>query len=222
MTKTVLLIDCDGVISPLSAVPIKSLISAVQTIAKQWKFTEKQYQDANKEVRGNGIGEIGLFNAIYKLVDKDITKYEAFCKDVFDILDYSKLKPNPKLYQLLEEASHYYDLYIATNNHHIHIKNVIQKIFGKDIDCDNLFFNVIDITMTLRDNCFHPKQSIDGLKIYTSLAKAEVKNCILIDDSEQNIERADQIRMRSYHVTSYYPIERCLYELISEAKQAKQ
>ena len=222
INKPVLLVDCDGVISPLYAVPIKSLVSAVQTIAKKWNFTETQYKEANKELRGKGSGELGLFNGIYKLVGKDLDKYEQFCKEVFELMDYSKLKPNPKLYSLLEEASAYYDIYIATNNHRTHVKNVILGVFGKDIDNDDLCFKIIDITMTLKDGCFHPKQSTDGLAIYAVLANSSIENCILIDDSKRNIELADEIHMNSYLISNYYTINQCLLEMISNAKKTQK
>ena len=220
--KRVLLVDCDGVISPLSAVPIKSLISSVQIIAKKWLFSDSQYKEANKDLHGKGNGELGLFNGIYKLVGKDMQKYEDFCKDVFDIMDYSKLKLNTKLYSLLEEASLYYDIYIATNNHRTHVKNVVLNVFGKNIDKDEVCFKVIDITMTLRDGYFHPKQSTDGLSIYASLANSPPENCILIDDSYHNIELAESIHMESYLISNYYSVNQCLMEMISNAKKTQK
>jgi FMN phosphatase YigB (HAD superfamily) len=213
--KPVLLIDVDGVLTNLNDVPIRSLVDAMQKTAQNRGIAEEEYLEKTDRAKYSKI-EPGIFNSVYRLVGKNLEEYELFCTEMFERVDYSNLKSNDKLYELLEKASNSYDIYLATNNHRIHIRNVLMKLFGKKLDEDELCFKAIDVTMTLRDDRLNPKQLLGGLAIYAELAGSEPANCILIDDSAVNLRLAKEIGMKCVEITSYYSLSTFLRELLSK------
>lgn len=211
MEKEVLLIDCDGVLFPETCLPITEINQAIRETATKRGYQHKDLVDAkNRAVQNH---EIGLFNVVWELVNKNINVYEDFCTEAFSLINYSRISKNEKLLELLKHISQYYDIYIATNNHYLHVKNVISKLFELDLN-EQSFINVIDITKTLHNGCFHPKQSFEGLEIYAKLAKSIPQKCILLDDNAVNVTRANEIKMRSYQITLVANLEFTLKELL--------
>lgn len=213
--KPVLLVDVDGVLTNLNDIPIRSFFAAMESTAQKRGYSEEEFHKLTDKSK-YGKKEPGIFNSIYRLVKRDLEKYEEFCSEMFDFVDYSKLKKDENLYKLFEKASKHFDIYIATNNHRIHVKNVVKRLFDKTLDEDELCFEVIDITKTLRDNCFHPKQMYGGLAIYAELAGSEPSNCTLCDDSDLNLDMAKEIGMKGIEITSYYSLSTFLREKLSE------
>ncbi|EAY20529.1 hypothetical protein TVAG_239020 [Trichomonas vaginalis G3] len=212
MEKETLLIDCDGVLFPESALPIAKITQSLKNAALKIGYSAADIKEARKKAEKNQ--ELGLFNSIWELSGKDIERFESICSEAFKTIDYSKIISNRKLYDLLKNASEYYNIFIATNNHLLHFRKVFERLFEMEFS-DDCFITCIDITQTLDNGCFHPKQSIDGLKIFARVAKTRPEMCILLDDSSINIQRAKKINMKSMEIGLVQNLEFCLKELLS-------
>lgn len=196
MKKTIIL-DCDGVLYPLSQLSTRDIINAVGHVISHWRIDEKRAADISKTCKENGW--LGYFNYTYFLMGRQNMAFRVFCKDVVDTIDYSQIKPNPELLQVLKELSKKADLVVCSNNVQIHIDMVFWQLF-RSIP-DSLGIKSYDIVSTLHGDVFYPKQSEQGLLMFCERLGKKPEECILIDDSPHNIDRAKQIGMSSIHVT---------------------
>ena len=113
--------------------------------------------------------------------------YNEFCKDMCKTLDYSKIKRNDELYDLLVKTGKKYDICILTNNCKDHLDKIYSRLFGKTIE--ELPFTSYDISFTFQDEMFHPKQSVDGFTNFLKKINKKNTECIVCDDSKRNIQR---------------------------------
>ena len=201
-----LIIDCDGVLFPDSQFKKSDM----------GKFLYKEFtsSDAKKE-KYNKIfeesNEPGFFNFIFNLFDKDMALFDKFCFNMFNSLDYSKIKRDDELFELLLKAGKKYEIYILSNNHKYHMDRVYRNLFGKTIE--QFPFKSYDISSTLKDGYFHPKHSIDGLKNFLEKINKKNSECTLIDDSLKVIKKCSEFKIPYIFITSNTTLKMVLKKL---------
>ena len=130
--KPVLLLDFDGTIRATGGGYGKVIYSKIKKIAIQKGFTEDEFiSNANMEM---SLHHFGMFNQVLSLCDYDQEKYNKFCEEVFELIDYSCVRPDPHMYELILKVSQKYNIYCATNNHRIHVDKALNRLFGKGIN----------------------------------------------------------------------------------------
>ena len=120
--KKTLIIDCDGVLYPDSQFPLSREVQAIEKYAYSINISKEEYQRISKETINRG--EQGLYNFILNLVHKKMNSYNQFCRKVNESLDYSNIKRNDELYNLLIKASKKYDICILTNDCSFHLDKI--------------------------------------------------------------------------------------------------
>ena len=121
------------------------------------------------------------------LVGKDKTLFDKLCYNMIESIDYSKIKRDDELFELLLKVGKKYDICIFTNNHMLHLDKVYRNLFGKTLE--EFPFKSYDICSTLKDGYFHPKQSKDGYKNFLEKINKKNTECIVYDDSKKNIQK---------------------------------
>ena len=138
--------------------------------------------------------------------------YNNFCKTLVDSLDYSRIKRNDELYNLLIQASKKYEICIFTNDNKFHLDKVYKQLFGKSLQ--DFPFPSYDIGFTFKDGCFHPKQTKEGYINFMKKIKKDKKDCIVIDDSYRNIQRCMEIGIQYEYITNKKTLTNVLIKLI--------
>ena len=207
-----LIIDCDGVLYPEYKFPLFKEIKAIEKIAYSNNISKEQYNKISKETIERG--EQGLFNFVFNLVHKNIDSYNDFCKKVVDSLDYSGIERDDELFNLLMKASKKYNICILTNDTKFHLDKVYKQLFGKSLQ--EFPFPSYDITSTLKERCFYPKQTKEGFINFMNKINKDKKECIVIDDSYRNIQRCIEIGINYEIITKEITLKKVLNKLISK------
>ena len=209
MRKT-LVLDCDGVIYPISDIPNEVFIRAFNDAIYALGISEEQYREAS--VRAKARKALGLFNFAREICQDFGVSFDKFCDEFVARLDYSPLKPDPELLALIYKVQEHYNLAVYTNNHIKHLDKVLKAKFDKN--SHNIGFVCYDITSTYFNNIFHPKKSDLGLRMVAEKLGQEPENCILIDDAEVNCDKARSIGMGAVLITENYTLKDYLRSLV--------
>jgi len=206
-----LILDCDGVLYSEWNFPLFDFIDSMEKYAYSINISKEEYEKISKETMNRG--EQGLYNVIFNLVNKDIDKFNKFCKNVIDTLDYKDMKRDDELYNLLIEASKKYEICIFTNNSIFHLDKVYKQLFGKSLQ--DFPFPSYDITSTFKNGCFHPKHTKEGYINFLEKINKDKKDCIIIDNKDSNIKKCIEIGIQSEYITKENTINNFLKKLIN-------
>lgn len=212
MRKT-LVLDCDGVIYPITDIPNAVFIKAFKDAVYSMGVSEAQYQEASS--RSKARKALGLFNFAREICQDFGVSFDVLCNNFVKRLDYTRLSRDMELLDLICQAQQKYNLAIYTNNHIKHLDKVLAAKFGKN--SKDIGFVCFDITSTFFNNIFHPKKSDLGLLMVAEKLGQEPKNCILIDDAEINCEKAKSIGMDAVLISESYTLQDCLRDLLKKS-----
>ena len=207
-----LIIDCDGVLYPGYLQPISMLVSALEKEAFSRNITKEQYKRISAETLKKK--EVGMYNFILNLVGKDMNLYDKFCKHMIDSIDYSNIKRDDELYNLLLKVVKKHEICIFTNNHFYHLEKIYKNLFGKKME--ELPFKSYDICSTFKDGFFHPKQSIDGYNNFLKMINKKKDDCIVYDDSWMNIKRCIENNIPYEYITNSNTLKIALNKLLNQ------
>ena len=132
---------------------------------------------------------------------------------MFNSLDYSKIKRDDELFELLLEAGKKYDICVLSNNHRFHLDRVYRNLFGKTLE--EFPFKSYDISFTLKDGHFHGKESKDGYKNFLEKINKKNTECIVLDDSLSNIKKCSEYEIPYILITPNNTLKIALKKLIN-------
>ena len=204
-----LLIDCDGVLYPSSALSMKDFITAVQQTSAQFGINEERYQSLGKEARDNGAR--GVFNFMSYLAKEADCPLAEFKEEMLAKLDYSKIKFDEPLKKEMIEARKKYNLAIVSNNMRKHVHTVFHRVFHATPK--EMHVRVLGIEDTERKGVFYPKQTLRGIRIVCRHLGKELSDCILFDDTAQNLETAAMMGLGTVLITPEKPLIKALRQL---------
>lgn len=187
--KKTLIVDCDGVIYPMSDIPLSSFVGAMKDTAQDFGFSTEEYNNASQITLNNK--SLGMFNFIKELCHHDNEAFENFCESMFNKIDYSKIQRDEDTLLLMQKTKANYDIVILTNNHRNHLDKVLEARFGKNTQ--NIGIECYDIRDTLKDGVFLPKQTENGLINFVSNINKNIEDCVLVDDAKRNLNVAEKI-----------------------------
>ena len=120
---------------------------------------------------------------------------DDFLKFVHDLALHEYLRPQTEVAQLI--ASLPQRKYIFTNADEAHASRVLSML-----QMEGLFLGVIDV----RAMDFHCKPEPEAYKIALNLAgNPDPQACLMIDDSQRNLEPAQALGFKTIHVTHEMP-----------------
>lgn len=191
MTKN-LIIDCDGVLYPLSDLSVSDFVTAMKIVYRDDLHIsgEEQMEISAKTIREN---HLGLFNYIREMCYYRDYDFGDFCKKMCDHIDYSSISPDKELLKTLLSVSDKNRVFIWTNNSREHLEKVSERLFSKNLAfLENKGIGVFDITVMEQNGYFQPKQSEKGFEMFLQKIAAKPEDCVLFDDTPRNIKIASQ------------------------------
>ena len=207
------MLDCDGVLYPLSELATKDIVGAMKYV---YRNEVGLTPDEQKFVSEKTIAEqhLGMFNYIKEICNFKQYDFDEFCASVVEKTDYSGIKQNKNLWQTLMAASSKYNVSIFTNNSRPHLEKVLNCVFAKGIaDLEKNGISVYDIKSTEKNGYFFPKQTENGFKFFLKRMNLQAEKTILFDDAPINIERAISAGMKAILVTPENSLQKELHKL---------
>lgn len=213
MNKQTLILDCDGVLYPISQISLAEFVDAMkQTYREELKIDGKtQAQISEKTISEK---RLGMFNYIKAMCDYADYNFDEFCLKMQDRVDYDKITPDYGLYNQLLNTAKDRQVVILTNNHVAHLDKVLQKRFGKnlfEVEADGI--ECYDIKTMERNGVFYPKQDPMALKLFAAKINHTPENCTLVDDTEKNLTSAKQVGMKTVLISEKFTLKQYLQQL---------
>lgn len=208
--RKMLVLDCDGVLYPLSDIPHSEFIDALRFALDSMGISRESFRKAMAESKAKGVH--GIFNFALQVCRETNSSFEEFCRRFVGSINYSNIRPNPELYELLQKVGEKYDLSVFTNNHISHLNKILNILFS--CNADNIGFKCFDITSTYKDGLFHPKKSERGLLMIAERLGLPASACILVDDDPANCNRAREVGMEAVQPGENLSLEQYLRSLL--------
>lgn len=208
--RKMLVLDCDGVIYPLSDIPHSEFLGALYSALESLGISRESFKEAMAQSRAEAA--YGIFNFALRVCRDTGASFDEFCRRFVGSIDYSNVKPNPRLFKLLKQVNKKYDMAIFTNNHIMHLNKILDIVFS--CSADTIGFKCFDITSTYKDGVFHPKKSEQGLLMVAEQLGLPPSECILIDDDTTNCNRAREIGMEAVQPDENLSLEQYLCSLL--------
>lgn len=210
-----IIMDCDGVLYPLSELPTLRIISAAkETYREDLGITGEEQAGISEQTIHDG--RLGLFNYIKALCEYKNFNFNKFCDNMAERIDYGNIRPNMSLWKKLQSLSNQYNLAILSNNSRPHIEKVTQRLFSKSIsEMEDAGIKIFDITSLKGfDGWFRPKREPCSLNIFLKNNGYNPSESILFDDTMQNITAAHRAGMRATLITENNTLENNLQSFI--------
>lgn len=214
--KPTLIIDCDGVLYPGSAISFRDFDNSFTQTVAEYGISERDYNAVCEAAKKRGA--LGISNLVYDLCQQFNFDFDQFCNDVLCKVDYSGIKPDLELLGLLEEAKKYYNLYILSNNHIGHVDKILTLLFNRNHQ--NLGIPCYDILSTWVKDKFYGKQTEFGIRHFCEVIGEKPENCTLIDDYIGYLNVAKKTGMNTVWITDGLDLKGYLGELLSQEKIA--
>ncbi len=209
--RKMLVLDCDGVIYPLSDIPHSEFLGALYTSLESMGISKECFKEAMNQSRA--AAAYGIFNFALQVCKNTGASFDEFCRRFVGNIDYSHIQPNPQLFELLNQVREKYDMVILTNNHILHLNKILDIVFSRNTE--NIGFDCFDITSTAKDGVFHPKKSEKGLLMIAERLGLEPAQCVLVDDDTTNCNRAREIGMEAVQPGENLTLEQYLRSLLT-------
>ena len=205
-----LLFDCDGVLYPVSQLSLQDFVDAVKAM---YRYDLKVTPEEQNFISAQTINEnhLGLFNYVKAMCIYKNYDFDEFCTKMVNRLDFSKIKPNKKLYNNLVKLSQHYNLAILSNNCYPHLEKICNYVFDKSTsDLAEKGIKVYDIKALEKDGWFMPKRVVGSLKYFLETHNMQPQETALFDDIKENIEAAKRIGMRGIVISDVSTLDKAL------------
>ncbi|MBI1363830.1 MAG: HAD-IA family hydrolase [Proteobacteria bacterium] len=194
------LLDCDGVLYDGALTLLKQIVPAVKSTALDMGIPESVYEATGRRLRSQNIK--GLYNLVRVLCAEHNLSYARFCAKIVACLQpfYNQLTPCLRTAQLLAALADRVDhLVIYTNNHFLHVAEVIDRRgFGAVLQ-DTVVF---DVGATADANgVFHPKPLPQGYLMVLAQLGVQPHEAVMVDDAPHNIAAARHVGMQTVHIS---------------------
>lgn len=187
-------VDCDGVLYNQNLLTYEEIVDAGRRSGLRLGLDWTDFDKIHEQLKN--LGFRGFYNTVLKLCQAQGISFQKLAKGMTEILDYSKIQPNPELLNLLQKISQKRNVYIFTNNTRVHLEKIFECLFGCTVDQSGL--PAITAESTLENGCFHPKRMPGVLTKWCKKVGSLPQNTLMLDDSERVIESA-QAEGLQYH-----------------------
>lgn len=213
MPKQALILDCDGVLYPISQISLAEFVDAMkQTYREELKIDGKTQTLISEQTIAKN--RLGMFNYIKAMCDYADYNFDEFCLKMQSRVDYDKITPDHGLYNQLLGTAKDKQVVILTNNHITHLDKVLQRRFGKslfEVEADGI--DCYDIKTMERNGVFYPKQNPQALKNFAAKINQLPENCTLVDDTEKNLISAKQAGMKAVLINEKFTLRQYLQQV---------
>lgn len=182
-------VDCDGVLYDVDLLPYEQFEEAARQAGSALGLDWTNFDEVHRDLKKNR-GYRGFYNTVLELCRTQGVSFKQLSEDMVEILDYSKIQPNPELLSLLQKNRQKRNLCIFTNNTRPHLEKVFNRLFGCTIQQSGL--PVITAEDTLQDGYFHTKKMPGVLSQWCKKMGPLPQNTLILDDTNTVIETAQK------------------------------
>ena len=203
-------VDCDGVLYDVDLLTYEEMVSACQMASKELGLSLDNFDEVRANLKQKGFH--GLYNTVLKLCQAQNIAFEKIADRMVEMLDYSRIKPNPELLDLLQCVSQKRKVYIFTNNTYVHLNRIFNCLFGKDVAQSGI--NVITIESTLGNGFFYPKRMPGVFQHWCKKIGVLPQNALMLDDTDNVIQAAKEQGLQYQQIQSAKMTQDILQELL--------
>lgn len=203
-------IDCDGVLYDVDLLTYEEMVSACKTAGYELGLKLDNFDEVRADLKQKGFH--GLYNTILKLCQAQNKSFEKIADRMVELLDYSRILPNPELLDLLQQVDKKRKLYIFTNNTYAHLNRIFKCLFDKDIAQSAI--NVITIESTYSDGFFYPKRMPNVFTSWCQKIGVLPQNTLMLDDTDNVIQAAKEQGLQYQQIQSAQMTQDILQELL--------
>lgn len=179
-------VDCDGVLYDVDLLTYEEIITAGMKAGIDLGLDWTNFLAVRTDLKSRGFH--GYYNCVLKICQTQNVPFEKFAKNMAEILDYSRIQPNPELLSLLQQTAQKRKLYIFTNNTRAHLEKIFNRLFDCSVQKSGL--SVITAESTFENGYFYPKRMKGVLTKWCEKIGAHPSNTLILDDAENVIEAA--------------------------------
>ena len=196
-----IVIDCDGVLYPTSALSVKEIVAAAKSVYREELGITGEEQQF---ISAKTIEEkhLGLFNYIKEMCNYKNYDFTEFCNHIVERTNFSRIQSDKNLWRALVGAAGQYNVSVFTNNSRPHLEKVLEKVFDKSCaDLKKYGIKAYDISTTEHNGYFYPKQHERGFEFFLKRTGMNAGGTLLFDDAPVNIEKALETGMQGILIT---------------------
>ena len=129
-------VDCDGVLYDVDLLTYDEIVAAARHAGYSLGLDWTNFDEVHKDIKSRGFR--GFYNTVIKLCQAQKVSFDELAKKMTEILDYSRIQPNPELLSLLQQVATKKKLYIFTNNTRPHLEKIFDCLFGCTVEQSGL------------------------------------------------------------------------------------
>lgn len=203
-------VDCDGVLYDVDLLTYNEIVSAGRRAGDSLGLNWNDFDKVHNELKSQGFH--GFYNTVLKFCQVQGISFGKLTQIMTEILDYSRIEPNPELLSLLQQVAQKRKLFIFTNNTRVHLERIFDRLFGCTVEQSGL--NAITTENTLENGYLYPKRMPGVFNKWCKKIGASPKNTLMLDDSENVIEAAQKEGLQFIKIENARMTEQVLKELI--------
>jgi len=203
ISKSVILVDCDGVLYSPNQLDINAMVYAFNQTCTDWGLNEAKLDYVEDCTRNKPVK--GFFDYINYIADQTQIKFEDFCRQMVNNVDYSHLLPDTSgILPDLIEISHHCQLCLCTDNHPFHLDRILQARFG--IALADLPFPNFNCLSFCENGNYYSKASSQAVEKLEKFFNSPATNFIWLDDSSRIAEKVRVCGCQCCLVTAEQPL----------------
>ena len=181
-------VDCDGVLYDVNLLTYDEIVASARQAGNNLGLDWADFDKIRSDLRSQGYH--GFYNTVLKLCQAQGIDFGDLAQKMTELLDYSRIGPNPELLVLLQKVAQKKKLYIFTNNTRAHLEKIFDCLFGCTIAQSDL--SVITAESTLENGYFYPKRMTGVLSKWCQKIGILPQNTLMLDDTNSVIEAAQK------------------------------
>ena len=213
--KEMVILDVDGVLNSYSnhRFYMKFIMRSLRSLSKV-KGKRSLFKEIIK-IKKHG-GAKGLFVFAKKYCGDDV-KYDKFCNDLLNSLDFNSISYDPSMKKMMERLSNMGNICIRSdglddmargvwmrvieNRTSSEIKAEIQRRRIEKSDKIVKFCGKLVWFSGIEDNDFKLKEDKESWKSFSDKHKVDIEKSVLLDDSKKNLNVAQSLGMTTVHIS---------------------
>lgn len=203
-------VDCDGVLYDVNLLTYDEIVSAARKAGSNLGLDWDNFDRVHEDLKSQGFH--GFYNTVLQLCQTQGVSFEKLAQNMTEILDYSRILPNPQLLSLLQQAAKKIKLFIFTNNTRPHLEKVFARLFGCTINQSGL--SVITAESTFQNGHFYPKRMEGVFTKWCHKLKLNPTTTLMLDDSINVIDAARKEKLQFIKIENAYMTEQILKEFV--------
>ena len=203
-------VDCDGVLYDVDLLTYDEIVAAGRQAGSSLGLDWTDFDKVHADLKNRGFH--GYYNTVIKLCKAQNISFDELAPKMTEILDYSRIQPNPELLSLLQQVAQKKKLYIFTNNTRPHLEKIFDRLFGCTVEESGL--SAITAESTLENGYFYPKRMEGVFTKWCQKLGLIPSTTLMLDDTDHVIEPAKREGLQFIKISNAQMTMQILKEMI--------